>query len=301
MPRSGADGGTRAEVITPALLRGWPLPPPGEDKRDRGSVLVVGGAARTPGAALLAGLASLRAGAGRLQLAVAAAAASPLAIAVPEALVQPLPHDEASGSIEPEAADAVRDLAARADVVCLGPGLDDRHRSEKLVVAVLAGLGEQTRVVLDAYALRALPGHPEACRGLPGRVVLTPNLSEAGILLQTDPPSADDVQAAARTIADRYGAVVALRGAIATPDGRLFVDGAGQAGLGTSGSGDVLAGVVAGLLARGAAQDQAAVWAAHLHATAGERLAARVGPLGYLARELLDETPRVLSELSAEY
>src|SRR4051812_50128644 len=71
MPRSAADtGGGRA--VTPALLRGWPLPPPGDDKHDRGSVLVVGGAAQTPGAAMLAGLAALRAGAGKLQLAVAA-------------------------------------------------------------------------------------------------------------------------------------------------------------------------------------------------------------------------------------
>src|SRR4051812_48061616 len=101
MPRSVADDGAR-RVVTPALLRGWPLPPPGEDKHDRGSVLVVGGAARTPGAAMLAGLAALRAGAGKLQLAVAAAVAGPLAVAVPEALVQPLPHDHASGSIEPE-------------------------------------------------------------------------------------------------------------------------------------------------------------------------------------------------------
>jgi ADP-dependent NAD(P)H-hydrate dehydratase len=301
MPRSAGDGGGGRQVVTPALLRGWPLPPPGEDKRDRGNVLIVGGAARTAGAALLAGLATLRAGAGRLQLAVAAATASPLAIAVPEALVLPLPQDEASGSVEPEAADVVRELAARADVVCLGPGLDDRGRSEKLVVAILAGLGEGTRVVLDAYALAALPGNPQVCTGLSGRLVLTPNMAEAGMVLEEDPPSADEVEAAARRIADRYAAVVALRGAIATPEGRLFVDGAGQAGLGTSGSGDVLAGVVAGLLARGAEPDQAAVWGAHLHATAGERLAARVGPLGYLARELLDETPRVLAELSVEY
>jgi ADP-dependent NAD(P)H-hydrate dehydratase len=301
MPRSDADTGGGTQVVTPALLRRWPLPPPGEDKRDRGSVLVVGGAVRTPGAALLAGLAALRAGAGKLQLAVAAAVASPLAVAVPEALVLPLPHDEASGSVEPEAADVVRDLAAHADVVCLGPGLDDATRSEKLVAAILAGLPAATRVVLDAYALGALRAHPEICTALSGRLVLTPNTSEAGILLDADPPSADEAAAAARTIADRYQAVVALRGAIATPDGRLFVDGAGQAGLGTSGSGDVLAGVIAGLLARGAEPDQAAAWGAHLHATAGERLAARVGPLGYLARELLDETPGVLAELSVEY
>ncbi|HYJ76708.1 MAG TPA: NAD(P)H-hydrate dehydratase [Kineosporiaceae bacterium] len=296
MPRSDA------EIVTPALLRGWPLPPPGEDKGDRGTVLVVGGAARTPGAAMLAGLAALRAGAGRLQLAVAAPVATAVAVAIPEALVLPLPADRESGSVEPEASAAAHDLAVRADVVCAGPGLDDADRSTRLVadlIAALASEGTATRVVLDAYALGALPGQEKLCAALPAPLVLTPNASEAGILLEEDPPS--DHGTAALRIAERYTAVVALRQAIATPEGKLFVGGAGQAGLGTSGSGDVLAGVVAGLLARGATPDQAAVWGAHLHATSGERLAARVGPLGYLARELLEETPRVLTELSVEY
>jgi ADP-dependent NAD(P)H-hydrate dehydratase len=293
MPRSDA------EIVTPALLRAWPLPPPGEDKGDRGTVLVVGGAARTPGAAMLAGLAALRAGAGKLQLAVASQVATAVAVAIPEALVLALPAAEGSGSVEASAASAVHDLAVKADVVCVGPGLDDADRSEQLVVDLLGSLGGETGVVLDAYALGALPGQEKLCEGLAGRLVLTPNAAEAGILLEADRPS--EYGPAARRIAERYGAAVALRGAIATPEGKLYLDGAGQAGLGTSGSGDVLAGVVAGLLARGATPDQAAVWGAHLHATAGERLAARVGPLGYLARELLDETPQVLTELSVQY
>jgi ADP-dependent NAD(P)H-hydrate dehydratase len=287
-----------AEVVTPALLRGWPLPPPGEDKGDRGSVLVVGGAARTPGAALLAGLAALRAGAGKLQLAVAEPVATAVAVAVPEALVLPLPVSR-SGSIQPAAAADLHDLAGKADVVCVGPGLDDADRTRTLVADLLGALAEGTGAVLDAYALGVLPGQEDLCAGLGGRLVLTQNTREAGLLLVEDPPS--DRVAAALRIAERYTAVVALRGTTATPQGRLYVGGAGQAGLGTSGSGDVLAGVVAGLLARGASPDQAAVWGAHLHASAGERLAARVGPLGYLARELLDETPRVLTELSVEY
>src|SRR3954466_15035716 len=132
MPWSAADtGGGRA--VTPALLRGWPLPPPGDDKHDRGSVLVVGGAAQTPGAAMLAGLAALRAGAGKLQLAVAAPVAVAVAVAIPEALVLPLPAAEESGSVEPSKASGVRDLAAKADVVCIGPGLDDAERSAELV------------------------------------------------------------------------------------------------------------------------------------------------------------------------
>ncbi len=305
MPPQAADGpatpGAPATVVTPALLRGWPLPAPGEDKNARGSVLVVGGAARTPGAVMLAGLAALRAGAGKLQMAVAEPAAVPLAIAVPEALVAPLPADASSGSIEASAADAVRDLAARADVVCIGPGLDDAERTAALVADLLGGLEGDGRVVLDAYALGALREHPGLGRRLQGRVIVTPNTSEAGILLGGDAPGSDEVEDAAREIAARYLVVVALRGAVATPDGEVWIDGAGQAGLGTSGSGDVMAGLVAGLLARGAEPAQAAVWGAHLHATAGERLAARVGPLGYLARELLDEAPAVLTELSVQY
>jgi ADP-dependent NAD(P)H-hydrate dehydratase len=301
MPPQDADRTRGVRTVTPALLRGWALPPPGSDKHDRGSVLVVGGAARTPGAVMLAGLAALRAGAGKLQMAVAEPAAVPLAIAVPEAMVVPLPCDRASGSVEADAAGAVRDLAARADVVCLGPGLDDAERTAALVADLLLDLEGDARVVLDAYALGGLREHPEVGRRLGGRVVVTPNTSEAGILLGGESPEPGEVEDAAREIAARYEVVVALRGAVATPDGDVWVDGAGQAGLGTSGSGDVLAGLVAGLLARGADPAQAAVWGAHLHATAGERLAARVGPLGYLARELLDEAPAVLTELSVQY
>ena len=127
--------------------------------------------------------------------------------------------------------------------------------------------------MLDAYALGALPARPEVVKALAGRLVVTPNTSEAGILLEREAPGSDETADAAREIAARSGCVVALRSAVATPEGRLWVGGSGQAGLGTSGSGDVLAGIVAGLLARGAEPAQAAVWAAYLHATAGERLA----------------------------
>ena len=88
---------------------------------------------------------------------------------------------------------------------------------------------------------------------------------------------------------------MSVYGHTADRDGRVWTDAEGGPGLGTSGSGDVLAGLAAGLLARGADSAQAAVWATHLHAAAGERLSRRVGPLGYLARELLDEVPSVLA------
>ncbi|MDQ1673012.1 MAG: ADP-dependent NAD(P)H-hydrate dehydratase, partial [Frankiaceae bacterium] len=87
------------------------------------------------------------------------------------------------------------------------------------------------------------------------------------------------------------------RGTVAAPDGRPWHDEAGGIGLGTSGSGDVLAGVAVGLLARGADPAQAAAWAVHLHGSAGDAMAATVGRLGFLAGELLDQVPRILASL----
>jgi NAD(P)H-hydrate repair Nnr-like enzyme with NAD(P)H-hydrate dehydratase domain len=109
--------------------------------------------------------------------------------------------------------------------------------------------------------------------------------------------------AVARRVAASSGAVVALKGAvtfIAAPDGELFRNDAGNVGLATSGSGDTLAGIVVGLSARGATPLQSAAWAVHMHACAGDRLAARFGgPLGFLARELLAELPGVMAQLGA--
>jgi NAD(P)H-hydrate repair Nnr-like enzyme with NAD(P)H-hydrate dehydratase domain len=101
--------------------------------------------------------------------------------------------------------------------------------------------------------------------------------------------------------AQRWNAVVALKGAttyIATPDGDCWRHVSSHAGLGTSGSGDVLAGIIVGLAARGAPLAQAAAWGIALHARAGRALAERLGPIGYLAGELAGEIPRLMDKLA---
>jgi ADP-dependent NAD(P)H-hydrate dehydratase len=132
-----------------------------------------------------------------------------------------------------------------------------------------------------------------------GRCVLTPNAAEAARLLERDDVSERDGPDVAAEIAERYSSVVSYESWIAAPDGRGWTVPAGHAGLGTSGSGDVLAGAIAGLLARGADPAQAACWGTYLHSTAGDRLAARVGRLGFLARELVAELPLVIVETEA--
>ncbi|WP_144803965.1 NAD(P)H-hydrate dehydratase [Curtobacterium sp. BH-2-1-1] len=282
------------EPITPNALRDWPLPEPGAGKYGRGQVLVIGGAARTPGAAMLSALAALRVGAGRLTLAVAASVAAEVSVAVPESGVQPLDEDDA-GHIAVGALTAAEDDAGSADAVLVGPGLDEPDGARDLVGRIAATVGPETNVVLDAFALGVAADVADQLEPLRGRLVMTPNRGEAERLLGRE--CGDDDAADARAIAERFGAVVALSDVIAAPDGRVWAKGTGAGGLGTSGSGDVLSGVVVGLLARGAEPEQAAAWASYVHAAAGDRLAVQVGPLGYLASELLTEIPRVLVEL----
>ena len=285
--------------VTEGTLRGWPLPEPGSDKDARGEVLVVGGGARTPGGVLLAAEASLRAGGGKLRTATAGTVAPTLAVAVPEAYVAPLP-EEPGGSLGTAAAGRVRELADGADVVLLGPGLSDVEASVGLVEQVVPAL--DTKVVVDALASAFVTKHPDGLRHLSGRCVLTVNPTELGRVLDRDADEVgEDPVRAALDAAERTGVVVLCGGsvkAVATPDGRSWLVRAGGPGLGVSGSGDVQAGLVAGLLARGADPDQAAVWAAYLHGSAGDRLARTVGHVGFLARELLPVVPRLLSDLA---
>src|SRR3954452_9349985 len=284
------------EVVSSQLLRDWPLPDVDDDggKSARGTVVVIGGAADTPGAVLLAGLAALRVGAGRLTLATAACNASSLAVAVPESAVTALPVT-ASGAIGADAVDDCTPLLEHATTLVLGPGMRDPDQTRDVVRGVLQAVGEETTIVLDALALTCGAVDEEVRARLGKRVVATPNRTEAAYLLDGDVP--DDDLEAARAVADRLGCVVAMRSCVVSPEGQMWVDQSGDNGLGTSGSGDVLAGAVAGLAARGASPEQSAVWGAHLHAEAGERLSARIGRLGYLARELLDELPQVLTQL----
>ena len=293
---SHAEDTDRSEVVvTPNLLRDWALPDAGDSKYGRGTVLIVGGARRSPGAAMLSGMAALRVGAGRLTLAIAESVASPVAVAVPECGIVALRETD-GGAVSGEGiAGASKDLSS-SDAVLVGPGLDDPDELEVMLTALPGLLGDETVVVLDAFALGVLPKVPGVASELAGRLVLTPNKDEAARLLERD--LGEDLAADIAEIAERYGAVVTCYDAIAHPDGRVWRTGTGAGGLATSGSGDVLAGAIVGLCARGASLEQAAVWATHAHAAAGDRLAVQVGPLGFLARELLDEFPRVLVEIN---
>jgi hydroxyethylthiazole kinase-like uncharacterized protein yjeF len=293
--------------VDEALLRGMPLPRhmDGDDKDARGRVLVVAGSREVPGGALLAALGALRAGAGKLQVATAASVAPGLALALPEARVTGLPETE-DGEVAPDAAEVLAQRVGQADSVVVGPGMMEGGLACTLAARLLGhAAGTATRFVLDAAALH----HPDALRtvlreaGLAGRVVVTPHAGEMATLLgiPRDAVLADRL-GAAREAAALLHAVVAMKGAgtfVVTPQGQAWFSPRGNVGLATSGSGDTLAGILAGLLARGATPMEATIWAVFLHGEAGERLARRQGRVGFLARELLAEIPAIMAGLEA--
>jgi len=280
----------RSSKLTPALLRQHALPAIARtgDKEERGEVLIVGGDLLVPGAEILAGLAALRAGCGKLAIAIDSRVAALVAQAVPESLVVPLRYRR-SGAIF---ASALRDKVQRADAILVGVGMPPNAAT----VTLAARVAQMSRapLVLDAGALayagsRALPRSR--------RCVLTPHAGEMARLVRRSKAGViAHAPAVAADLARALDATVVLKGA------RTFIANAttllrnehGHPGLGTSGSGDVLAGALAALLARGAEPVWAAAWAVRLHALAGLRLARRVGSAGFLAREIAHELPQCL-------
>lgn len=257
-------------------------------------MLVVAGSRTTPGAAVLAVEGALRSGAGKVQLVTVTS----VAVTVPEALVVGGPENDA-GELTDDAASMIIEYASKADVVLLGPGFMSPQTAADVARAVVPKL--EAGLVLDALCLSFLADDPEPLKHLHGRCILTPNTGEIALALGVTQESLDDLpDQGATKLASSTGAVVSSGGGtawIATPDGRRWRDRSGGPGLGVSGSGDVKAGVVAALLARTTDPAAAAVWGTHLHAWAGERLAARTGTVGYLPRELPLELPSIMQDL----
>jgi ADP-dependent NAD(P)H-hydrate dehydratase len=292
-----------SELINERFLRRWPLPPvdPGGNKETRGAVLVVGGAPQMPGAAILSATAALRAGAGKLQIATCRSVASLVAAHVPEALVVGLPQTR-KGGIALSAAREIERSSASASAILIGPGMVDPAAVARLVANLLSRLKGKP-LVLDAEALACASLDPAAFAATKADVAVTPHSREMAQMLKVQLSQVERNPAAtALRAAKVLQGVVVLKGAetfIAAPSGRLLCNrDAGNAGLGTSGSGDTLSGVVAGVAARGAPLLQAAAWGVFLHARAGDVLARKLGPVGYLARELLAEIPREMARLS---
>ncbi len=254
-----------------------------------GHLLTIAGSTGKTGAAVLAAEGGLRVGAGLSTLACPASLNPVFEVKLTEVMTALL--SDRDGEVATDAIAGVLQICAGKQAVVVGPGLGVGDGARALVDAIL--LHSSLPLVLDADGLNTLS--LETLRKRTGATILTPHPGEMARLLDCTVAEIEaDRLATATAFAAEYNVILVLKGAptiIATPDGRSFINGSGNPLLASGGTGDVLAGLIGGLLCQGCAPDVAAVLAVFLHGSAADRLADETGNSGILASELLREIP----------
>ena len=295
IPAHLAEEASAREVITPEWVRSA-LPRRSADshKGTFGRALVVAGSERYGGAAYLACMGAARAGAGLVTLAASENVLRVVAPKLIEATCLPLPSEY--GGLSPDAPEVLLAEAKDCQAMLVGCGLGRSRDADSLVrQTLLTHRFPGTPLVLDADALNILAELPEWWSQLHGQAVVTPHPGEMSRL--TGLPTAE-VNAHRMILAERYaeqwGVTVVLKGAytvVASPEGVVRVSPFANPALATAGTGDVLAGVIAGLIAQGAKPFDAAACGVYLHAAAGEQARQAMGDAGVLAGDLLPLLP----------
>jgi len=260
-----------------------------------GKVFLVAGSRSFTGAAAMAAQAAMRSGAGAVILGVPASILQVLARKLTEVILVPLPETE-EGSLSMAALEVIRERAAWADAVGVGPGLSLHPETAKLVRTLLPMI--QRPLVLDADGLTAAGENPRCIvtRRMP--TVLTPHAGELSRLVHKQSQEIETFRVAAAADAARsLRSVVLLKGAptvTASPDGALYINTTGNPGMATIGSGDVLTGLITGFLAQGLDPVQAAWAGACVHGMAGDRAAAALGERSVMAMDIAEALPAAL-------
>jgi len=291
------------ELITADWVRiKLPRRPRNAHKGTFGKVLICAGSMQYIGAAYLACEAAMRVGAGLVTLATAQSIQPIMAAKLTETTYAPLPEAE-PGYIGGATARIVHERLADYDVLLIGCGLSQHPSVVNFVRDVLLKMPSslKPKVVIDADALNALAQTPEWWKKLKRDAILTPHPGEIARLsgLSMKAISQDRLHAA-RECASKWNKTVILKGAnsiIAAPDGKTRINAAANAGLASAGTGDVLAGTVAGLLAQGLSYSDAAACGAYLHTDAADTISSDLGDAGMIASDLLPALPKVIKNI----
>lgn len=278
------------KTIDIELLKSYPLPDWDEEthKAARGKLLLIGGSRRIPGAVILAARAALRSGCGSVRVAAPQSVALAIGIAVPELMIVPLPETK-DGTIAKEAVELIAAQAKFCDAIVLGPGLDENSETDEFAREIVDAA--PLPLLIDAQAISALPTDWKAAARAR---ILTPHDGEFETL--TGKTLGEDREKMAKDYAKNSGAILALKGhqtIVATAEGETYLEESGTRALGTAGSGDVLAGIIGGLLAQGLDAARATMWGVHLHAQAGEALTKDGPEDGLLASDFIGQLPTV--------
>jgi NAD(P)H-hydrate epimerase len=292
----------KTELVTSEWARSaLPARPASANKGTFGRVLAVVGSENYIGAAYLACMGAARVGAGVVTLSTAKSLQPILASKLTEVTYAPLP-ETAKGALSSKASSAILGILPYYRVLLMGCGLGQHPHTRDFVKNVLTGLPENPPVlILDADALNIVAGIDGWWKQLPAGTVVTPHAGEMSRLtgLSIEKLQGNRLEMC-RKAAVHWGKVVVLKGAytvIADPSGRVRISNYACAGLATAGTGDVLAGAVAGLAGQGMPLFDAAILAVHLHTAAGELVRRELGDAGMLATDLLPALPKAIRKL----
>jgi NAD(P)H-hydrate epimerase len=268
-------------------------------KGSAGRVLIIAGSRGLTGAAALTSMAALRAGAGLVTLGVAETLHDIMEVKLTEVMTCPLPGNK-DGFLEEAAAEPVLELARRSNVLAIGPGLGAKDATAKAIKEII--IRAEVPLVVDADALNALAGCMDILQQSPALAVVTPHPGEMARLIgMTAGQVNSDRINIAREFAVRWDSIVVLKGAptiTAFPDGEIFVNSSGNAGMATGGTGDVLTGVIASFIAQGLSSHDAAVAGVYIHGLAGD-ITAKQGASGLVAGDLLHKLPAAILAIQA--
>jgi NAD(P)H-hydrate epimerase len=286
-PAQPSAGAIRADVLDELPRRG-----PASTKFSSGQVLIAGGSRGLTGAPCMSALAATRAGAGYATVAVPAELEAIFEVKLTEVMSVACPS--ADGHFEGQAAGPIVQAAQRAAAVVLGPGIGRAEQIAGLVADLTAQI--EAPLVIDADGLNALAGRLDVLRARSAPTVLTPHAGELARLLERDSQEINEHRVAcAREAADAADAVVVLKGddtLVAAPGELLVVNALSSPALATAGTGDVLSGMIAALIARGVEARTATAAAVHAHARAGRFAAARIGAAeSVVATDVIEEIP----------
>ncbi len=291
---------SRVALLTPQWVHGClPRRERSGHKGTYGHAGIIAGSVGKTGAAALAAQAALRVGAGLVTVATPSSVNDILEAKLLEVMTMPMPETKAK-TFSRAALDRLLAFMAAKDAVAIGPGLSTHHETVELVQALTARLDRPA--VLDADALNALTGRTAILASCKTPPIITPHPGEMARLEAEATPQTvnrDRIGTATRFARER-GLFVILKGArtvIARPDGAVAICPTGNPGLATAGTGDVLTGMVVGLLAQGLPSWEAACTATYLHGAAGDLAAARTGEVSMIAGDLLGQIPTALNRM----
>ncbi len=293
------DSSLRHEVSEISIVqRSLPKYDENTHKGTRGRVVIVAGATGLTGAAALSAYGAQRIGAGLVTVACPESLIPIMSVKLTEPMTAPVPEVE-GGFLSLKATGRILHLTTNVNSIVIGPGIGRHRETGQLLRELLTKL--TVPMVVDADALNLLGGQLDIFKALRAPAILTPHPGEAAWLLKTTINEVEQNRVkVAKHIAQGYNVTVVLKGrftVIANPQGEVRINPTGNRGLATGGTGDVLSGIIGGLLAQRLSPFDAATTGVYIHGLAGEKASRRLGPDGLLAGDLLPYLPRLLRQL----